>query len=550
MKDNKKELNGKWSLPGGHIDKGEIPEEAVKREVLEETDLTVNSCSLRQVRKEDKCVIHFFSCCVEQDQLDLILNNDEHFNFKWVNREELRELDCIYDLKEVLNEIAFEAPIATENNTQSIGNDLTKSIDDELNIDFDDIIEKGDWKNHKYLRKIEKSMEIIKQAFDNGQISENKYLGALHKAHTIDIKITIDDGKHSAEVSKPEVEDTKSIEISADKISKPSYLAPSIIEYITHLRDINGDEKQKAFYQWQLLNAKQVKLMPIKDIRVKYPQVDKFLKEESALMKQCFVNAAKLATSGKSILYVEGFISINGAPMEYAFNKIGEDYFDITKDFADLTLSDNSEDIVEDCTSVMELDSHQLLQYLLTTESYGSFTKQKFDDDNKIEKAAQPAKIGDEKEWHGRKFKYNVSGWTHSDEKNGALKTEKGKEKLKIQDFSDEELELHAHRSSVNDLQKIVKEGRNPKLRELAQKHLATRSAKETEHSLYDIMVLEEKEGDHNYATDENTIHFDKELDSEIAEKLNKHGIKYLINSSELKSKDNEQKKSKSSDNK
>lgn len=33
---------GKWGLPGGFVEFGEHPQEAVKREVLEETDLTVN----------------------------------------------------------------------------------------------------------------------------------------------------------------------------------------------------------------------------------------------------------------------------------------------------------------------------------------------------------------------------------------------------------------------------------------------------------------------------------------------------------------------------
>ncbi|MFB6099975.1 MAG: NUDIX hydrolase [Candidatus Nanohalobium sp.] len=34
-------ISGEWHFPGGHIDKGEEPEEAVKREIKEETGLDV-----------------------------------------------------------------------------------------------------------------------------------------------------------------------------------------------------------------------------------------------------------------------------------------------------------------------------------------------------------------------------------------------------------------------------------------------------------------------------------------------------------------------------
>ena len=96
----------KWCLPGGHVDFNETPENAVVREVLEETNLVVESVTLRHVEERKDSVSTFYSCYLDQDQL-LILDWEEHQNFKWANYKQLQELDCIFDLKEILNKIVF-----------------------------------------------------------------------------------------------------------------------------------------------------------------------------------------------------------------------------------------------------------------------------------------------------------------------------------------------------------------------------------------------------------------------------------------------------------
>ncbi len=45
-------FEGKWCIPGGHIEFGEHPVDAVKREVLEETGLTLEGCRFFNVYSE------------------------------------------------------------------------------------------------------------------------------------------------------------------------------------------------------------------------------------------------------------------------------------------------------------------------------------------------------------------------------------------------------------------------------------------------------------------------------------------------------------------
>lgn len=635
-KDGKSELDNKWSLPGGHIDKGETPDVAVIREVLEETNLTVSSCQLRHVSETNDRVIYYYSCIVDPAKLKPTLNATEHKGLEWVNKDKLQNLDCIYDLKEKLNQLFFfEFPQSGE-----VSVDIKKSIDDAIEVlhkAFDnDQIETDVYLDQ--LNKAKKAKKILlekKPTINNDQLKtdlarigivipdEIVDLPKIEKVEEIKEEVKVPEKSKEEIINeiKEEIKETIKEELRSEKKEEPTTIIVEvpvkeekkeekplinnhvIAAYLNNLADLSAQENKKQFYQWQLQNAKQVRLTPLDEIRKKYPVIDMYLKTEFGIMKQSYHNASKICVNNKDIIYVEGFMYINGAPLTCAYNRIDDLYFDITKDLADLSLRSNAEDIVDDCISVMELTSEEVLKYAMDMEGYFSFLDNKFNDENKLEKSEDIrelnykiemksllddtyicaytttdlqkkhviemfaeikekgktkyeiksskldspeqivksleddlnksesiAKIGDTKKWHGREFKFTASGWSHVDnEKNSGLKTEKGKQKLKIQDFTDEELDDHANRSSASELQKIVKEGRTPKLREIAQKHLATRKAKENEHSLYDIMIMEDVEGEHNYSSDENTIHFDKEIDPEFSEQLKKHGIKHKV---------------------
>ena len=95
LKRSKKSLNPKkWDLPGGHIDEGESIEETIKREVLEETGLSVEIGPIINVVefakdhkafKEEKRGLRYIALTTDTE---VVLNEDEHSEFKWLSFDE------------------------------------------------------------------------------------------------------------------------------------------------------------------------------------------------------------------------------------------------------------------------------------------------------------------------------------------------------------------------------------------------------------------------------------------------------------------------------
>lgn len=73
--------NGKWSFPAGGCNKGETPEEAVIREVKEETGLDVITAKLVEAGIESETSIFMYLCTVDPTQnIDTSKDPDREFD--------------------------------------------------------------------------------------------------------------------------------------------------------------------------------------------------------------------------------------------------------------------------------------------------------------------------------------------------------------------------------------------------------------------------------------------------------------------------------------
>ena len=102
------EFKDGWEFPGGKIEQGETPEEAVVREIMEELDTEVEVKELFDTVEYDYPDFHLsmdcFICKIKKG--DLVLK--EHEAAKWLTKETLHTVDWLpadYGLVEKLREM-------------------------------------------------------------------------------------------------------------------------------------------------------------------------------------------------------------------------------------------------------------------------------------------------------------------------------------------------------------------------------------------------------------------------------------------------------------
>lgn len=91
-----------WDLPGGIVEDGETTLQTVQREVLEETDLSINQGLLSPIGKyEDyKYCWTVFQARISGEEVRL---SWEHDKYKWIDKQELKRLKNVPDIvKEIL----------------------------------------------------------------------------------------------------------------------------------------------------------------------------------------------------------------------------------------------------------------------------------------------------------------------------------------------------------------------------------------------------------------------------------------------------------------
>ena len=111
-KDKNDYTSFKWEFPGGKIEEGETKEEALKREIMEEMNLSIeiksHFCDIRHVYPDFILNMYCFKCSSSTQEFELNVHND----FKWLKKSKLNTLDwapadkpIIDKLMEVNNEV-------------------------------------------------------------------------------------------------------------------------------------------------------------------------------------------------------------------------------------------------------------------------------------------------------------------------------------------------------------------------------------------------------------------------------------------------------------
>jgi 8-oxo-dGTP diphosphatase len=97
-----------WSLPGGHIMKGETPYFAAKRELKEETGLEAKEISICTVKNGKNGKLYLYFCEEWSGEVNL---NFEHSDYKWIEYDKLDEISKrTPDLKSFIRQ-ALDIPL-------------------------------------------------------------------------------------------------------------------------------------------------------------------------------------------------------------------------------------------------------------------------------------------------------------------------------------------------------------------------------------------------------------------------------------------------------
>lgn len=101
------EFKDGWEFPGGKMEAGETPEEALRREIWEELETRIEVERLVETVEYDypqfHLTMHCFLCRVESGRLEL----KEHEETRWLAKDELNEVDWLPADLQIIDKLKF-----------------------------------------------------------------------------------------------------------------------------------------------------------------------------------------------------------------------------------------------------------------------------------------------------------------------------------------------------------------------------------------------------------------------------------------------------------
>lgn len=89
------DFKGGWEFPGGKIEEGETPQEALKREIVEELDTEISVGDLIDTIEYDYPTFHLSMDCFWCEVISGNLELKEHKSAKWLTKDNLDSVEWL-----------------------------------------------------------------------------------------------------------------------------------------------------------------------------------------------------------------------------------------------------------------------------------------------------------------------------------------------------------------------------------------------------------------------------------------------------------------------